>query len=56
MPLIEAKLIERAFSDRQRQDIVRTLTDATVSRSSGRFADEPVAEIVQRGEPISPSA
>jgi 4-oxalocrotonate tautomerase len=31
MPLIQVKLIERVFSDRQKQDIVRTLTDAMVS-------------------------
>lgn len=31
MPLIQVKLIERVFSDRQKQEIVRTLTDAMVS-------------------------
>jgi 4-oxalocrotonate tautomerase len=31
MPLIQVKLIERVFSDRQKQDIVTRLTDAMVS-------------------------
>jgi 4-oxalocrotonate tautomerase len=31
MPLIQVKLIEDVFSDRQKQQIVRTLTDAMVS-------------------------
>jgi 4-oxalocrotonate tautomerase len=31
MPLIRVTLIERVFSDRQQQEIVRTLTDAMVS-------------------------
>jgi 4-oxalocrotonate tautomerase len=31
MPLIQVKLIERVFSDRQKQEIVRALTDAMVS-------------------------
>jgi 4-oxalocrotonate tautomerase len=31
MPLIQVKLIERVFSDRQKHDIVTKLTDAMVS-------------------------
>jgi 4-oxalocrotonate tautomerase len=31
MPLIQVKLIERVFSDRQKQEIVKKLTDAMVS-------------------------
>ncbi len=31
MPLIQVKLIERVFSDRQKQEIVERLTDAMVS-------------------------
>jgi 4-oxalocrotonate tautomerase len=30
MPLIQVTLIERVFSDRQKEDVVRTLTDAMV--------------------------
>jgi 4-oxalocrotonate tautomerase len=31
MPLTQVKLIERVFSDRQKQESVRTLTDAVFS-------------------------
>jgi 4-oxalocrotonate tautomerase len=50
MPLIQVKVIEGVFSDEQKRDIIRKLTDAMVSVEGENMRSKP-ADDCRRKEP-----